>query len=313
MAVVYILSVIHRIAPRTPPPPAPTVMLRRRDSTSVASDHVSPRSMDPSPSGGSPSLSLVINQRPFRASTAETEEIESPQSETPAIPPRPTPPSHPLPSIYVSPLEEHPPFPSRPPDTVPRSTSQSPQFPQVPQIPVHPSTPIQPIQPAGDFVGGFRVGSPSRLPPRPAAFSRLPSGPLLPSSTMPIPTMPFLQIPGRPPPTPGGFIGEFQAGPPHQHGAGRDRSDSRHNTTGHTNWFNIMPFFRSDSGPSHHKSADVTGGVHARVWPTYNKKSQEFDEKMLARWNYDLDTLLIFVSLLHHGWGRSQISVGLTQ
>jgi len=38
--------------------------------------------------------------------------------------------------------------------------------------------------------------------------------------------------------------------------------------------------------------------MHAGVWPTYNKVSQEFDEKRLKKWNEDLDVLLIFVSLV---------------
>ena len=53
---------------------------------------------------------------------------------------------------------------------------------------------------------------------------------------------------------------------------------------------------RSDSGPPHYKPADVSGGIHANVWPTYNKISQEFDQKKLEKWNKDLDLLLIFVS-----------------
>ena len=223
-------------------------MLRRRDS-----GHVSPRSMSASSFGGSRSLSLVINQQPFRASTAETQETESPQSETPAIPPRPTPPSRPLPSIYTSPLEEHAPSPSRPSDTVPRSTPQFSQFPQIPQIPqfprfpqipVHPSTPIQPIQPS-----------------------------------------------------PGGFVGGFTEGSPSQHGPSRDH----HNTADYTYLFDQMPSFRSDSGPPHYKSVNVTGGIHAKVWPTYNDISQEFDEKLLKKCNSDLDVLLIFVSLVVGG------------
>ena len=212
-------------------------MLRRRDSTSA------------SPSGGSPSLNLVINQRPFLASTAETEETESPQSETPALPPRPTPPSRPLPSIYVSPLEEHPHFPSRPPDTVPRSTPQSPQFPQVPQIlrfpqiPVYPS-PIQPIQPS-----------------------------------------------------PGGFVGRLPVGSPSQHGPSREH----HKTADYTYRSGTPPSFRPDSGPSRYESTNVTRDIHAKIWPTYNRLSQECDEKILARWDCDFNTLLILVSLIVRG------------
>ena len=44
-------------------------------------------------------------------------------------------------------------------------------------------------------------------------------------------------------------------------------------------------------------SADISRGIHAKVWYTYNKVAQQFDEKKLEKWNKDLDTLLIFVSL----------------
>ena len=218
-------------------------MLRRRDSASADPGDVPPRPTSASSFGGSPSLSLVINQRPFRASTAETQETESSQSEIPTIPPRPPPPSRPLPSIYTSPLEEQSPPPSRLPDTVPISTPQFSQFPQLPQIPVHPSTPTQPIQPSDDFVGGFRVGS------------------------------------------------------PFQHEPNRDHR----NTADHTHLSDQTPSFPLNSGPPHSKSVNVTGGIHTKVWPTYNKISQDFDEKLLKKCNSDLDVLLIFVSLVIRG------------
>ena len=47
-----------------------------------------------------------------------------------------------------------------------------------------------------------------------------------------------------------------------------------------------------------HGFEGISGGVHAKIWPTYNKISQEFDEKRLMKWNADLDVLLIFVSLV---------------
>ena len=53
-----------------------------------------------------------------------------------------------------------------------------------------------------------------------------------------------------------------------------------------------------ESGPAHHKTTGVLESIHAGVWPTYNKASQEFDEKKLKQWNDDLDVLLIFVSFL---------------
>ena len=72
-------------------------MLPRRNSTNVASDHVSPQLTSGSFGGRQP-LSIATNQRTFRAFTAGTLETESPQSEippqpqvTPPIPPRPTP------------------------------------------------------------------------------------------------------------------------------------------------------------------------------------------------------------------------------
>ena len=50
--------------------------------------------------------------------------------------------------------------------------------------------------------------------------------------------------------------------------------------------------------PPNYGSADISRGIHAKVWHTYNKVAQEFDEKKLKKWNKDLDTLLIFVSLM---------------
>jgi len=55
---------------------------------------------------------------------------------------------------------------------------------------------------------------------------------------------------------------------------------------------------RPDPGPAHYEPAGISEGIHAGVWPTYNKVSQEFDEKRLKQWNDDLDVLLIFVSLV---------------
>ena len=78
---------------------------------------------------------------------------------------------------------------------------------------------------------------------------------------------------------------------PH-HGSSRDYS-----TADYPYRFDTMPSPRLDSGPPYYRSADISGGIHANVWPTYNKISQEFDEKRSAKWNADLNVLLIFVSI----------------
>jgi len=56
------------------------------------------------------------------------------------------------------------------------------------------------------------------------------------------------------------------------------------------------PDIPEDSSSPYHEAAAISEGIHAGIWPTYNKVSQEFDEKRFKRWNDDLDVLLIFVS-----------------
>ena len=122
--------------------------------------------------------------------------------------------------------------------------------------------------------------------------------------------MPTIQRPSElPPPTPtrlrqfgpGGGVGGFTPVSPRR-GSSRDYS-----TADYTYRFDTMPSPRTDSGPPHYESANISGGIHANVWPTYNKISEEFDEKRLAKWNADLDVLLIFVSLTSRPchWFRS--------
>ena len=95
-------------------------------------------------------------------------------------------------------------------------------------------------------------------------------------------------------PAPGSGIGGFTSTSPPHRGPSHDRS--RHSTADYTYRFHTLPSPRSDSSPPQYKSADISGGIHANVWSTYNKISREFDEKRLAKWNGDLDVLLIFVS-----------------
>ena len=82
---------------------------------------------------------------------------------------------------------------------------------------------------------------------------------------------------------------------PFNRDAGRD--NSYRNTVDYAYRFDTMHSLRSNSDPPHYESEDVTGGIHAKVWPTYNRISKEYDDKMLEKWNSDLDVLLIFVSL----------------
>lgn len=60
----------------------------------------------------------------------------------------------------------------------------------------------------------------------------------------------------------------------------------------------VLGDLHKDSGPLHSNPADIFGDIHADVWPTYNKISQELDKKKLSKWNADLEVLLIFVSLV---------------
>ena len=95
-------------------------------------------------------------------------------------------------------------------------------------------------------------------------------------------------------PAPGEDVDESTKPPPARHWSGHEYSH-QHTANSYSCRFDAAP--SSDSGPSHYTSADVSGGVHAHVWPIYNGVSQKFDEKVSSRWNDDLDLLLIFVSL----------------
>ena len=97
-------------------------------------------------------------------------------------------------------------------------------------------------------------------------------------------------------PAPGDGVGGFVA--PTSFYYGPSYNNSNRNTADHPYQFNTIPSPQSDSGPPHYESAAVTGGIHEKVWPTYNKISEKLDDKMLDKWNKDLDTLLLFVSLI---------------
>ena len=239
------------------------VMLPRKNKNST---NVTPSPALPPRTSGSfgdkRPLSLVTNQQPFRADTAEMQETESPQSETPATPP---------------------PFPLRPAALSPLPSG------------------VSGLRRKTTRLNTYDTFAPALEEHVPPPLSQPPN------VMMSMPSPPFPQVPGRPPPTPvrpqqhapGGGIGGFVGGSSSRQGPNRD--NPHHNTTDYTYRFDTLPSFRSDSGPPQYESANVTGGVHAKVWPTYNKISQDFDKKMLEKWNSDLDVLLIFVSLVVGG------------
>ena len=118
---------------------------------------------------------------------------------------------------------------------------------------------------------------------------------------MPMPTPPPLRSPAPPPtpnrprlPVPIENVGGWAVPPSPRHGSSRGYAHQY--TADYTYRFDTIPSPRSDSGSPHYEPADISGGIHANVWPTYNKISQELDEKKLTKWNTDLDVLLIFVS-----------------
>jgi len=167
--------------------------------------------------------------------------------------------------------------------------------------------------------------SPQEVPPlpsRPTSFPNLPPGlrrrstrrstyetcssalqehvtvPSQPPNITPIPTSPLPQVseppptPVRPqqPPVPSGGAGGFTALSSPRHGSSREYS--HHSTADYTYRFDSSPRPAPDYG-----SPYITGGIHAKVWPTYNKISREFDKERFTKWDADLDVLLIFVSL----------------
>ena len=230
-------------------------MLPHRNSTDPNQSHPPPHPTSGSLGGRRP-LSLVTEQRIFRADTAQAAEIESPQSDT-----------------FQQDTPVAPPMPPRPP-----------HFPQLPPR----NTWLRRQSTRRDTHETFSsaLDFPSQLQPpnvMPMPVPRPQRSPVPPSS----PTRPRLHFLGE-------GAGGFAAPPPPRHGPGHGYSHQY--TADYTYLFNTLPSPRSDSGSPHYEPADISGGVHAKVWPTYNKISQEFDEKKLSKWNGDLDLLLLFVS-----------------
>ena len=213
--------------------------------------------------GGRRPLNLITNPKTFRATTAQTIESESPTSET-----------------------------------APQDTQTAPPMP--PRSPVFPQLPPR--------NNGLRRQSTRHDTHE--SFSSALDFPFQsqPQNIVPMPALPPLRTPA-PPHTPKRLrlpvhaesVGGFAMPPSPRHGPARGYSHQY--TADYTYRFDTMPSPGSDSGSPHYEPADISGGIHADVWPTYNKISQEVDEKKLSKWNADLDVLLIFVSLVL-GCGR---------
>lgn len=266
-------------------------MLSRRSSTDPNPGNESPRPTSGS-FGGTRSLSLATNQESYHATTAQVVETESPQSETfpqdtpiaPPMPPRP-PPFPELPprnnlkrqSTRCNTDETFGPaldFPSQPPDIMPMPA------PPPLQSQAHPPTPLGPGQLApGEGVGGFAL-----------TFS--PQQPASGEGAAPSDGVGGFAVTSSPP---RGFSWHYSLqhiadyadrfGP-----ASPPRSDSNSSDGDSTD-----RSYRPKKKKGTH--VDMSGGIHADVWPTYNKVSQAFDEKKLEKWNKDLEVLLLFVSL----------------
>ena len=205
-------------------------MLFRRYSTKPTPKPIPTRSQSLLTSGsavGRRSLNLVARRQPFRASTAQTVEIEPFASETE--------------------LRDILPVPSRPASPL-----------QLPPGNIGPRRQQTRRDTQGTLCSTLIE---EHVPPQPPNI---------------ITTSPVSQT-SKPRTSP--------TRPRRRGGAGRSASTPKSAT-------------RSDSSSPPYEAASPFEGMHAGLWPIYNKVSQEFDEKRLGKWDRDLDTLLIFVSLV---------------
>ena len=280
MFAAYIFLAIPQISLHIPPLLVSFAMASRESSTNVNSDPAPPPPISGPSSGGLPSA--ATDQQPFPADAAGTLETGFPQSETssraipPLPPPGPTPPPHPPRGISgLGTLE------TGLPQSETTSGAIPPLFPPRSTTPPHPSrgVPGHIQRSTGQNTNGTLTSFRGEYA---SASSQSPG-----IAYQPSPKFPQIQAPGQPPfilaqhpqSAPGDGVGGFTLFKDYAYR------------------FDTIPSVRSDSDPPHYESEDVTGGVHEKVWPIYNKISEEHDKKMLKKWNSDLDVLLIFVSV----------------
>jgi hypothetical protein len=246
-------------------------MLRRRRSKKATPGHVSPPPASGSVSGKR-SLNPVIQQEPFRASMAQMAETEAIISEI---------------EVIASETE---------------ATASETSRREILPVPLRPVS-FPPSPPSGSGSRLQRTGHDTVGTSRPPPFEERVSP--QPPNVMHMPTPLVPQTPGPPAspmrshqPTPGGGVGGFVPIPSPHHESGRDHF--HYNTADYTYRFD-QKFTHSDSSSPPYETAGISEGVHAGIWSTYNRVSEEFDEKRLTKWNEDLDVLLIFVSLMVKG------------
>ena len=217
-----------------------------------------------------PPLSVVTDRQTLPVSITRIPETEPPKSSPQS---RTASPSPPFPQPQITPLVSDrppPPLPGRCPPSLPDRSQQL----------------VFPDPPRG--IGGFRRPS-IRCDTHETSTSALQEH--APTSPQP-PSMPLPQVPGHSyaqtqQPGQGGGSGKPPAATPF------------HNKTANYSYrLDTTPSARSNPDSPQYKPAALTGDVHAKIWPTYNKISKEFDSKMLGKSDTDLDVLLIFVSLV---------------
>ena len=231
---------------------------------------------------GNPPLNVTTDQQTLPVSITGITETESPESSPQSRTASPAPPFPQPQTIPLVPDRSPPPLPDRSPPLV---SVRSP-----PPLPVRSPPPVsdrsrQLVFP--DFLpgtGGFR--RPTRCDTH-ETFTSAPEE-YAPTSPQPPPRVPEL------PPT------EIQQQPVRGGGAGKPPATTPfHNKTANYDYrLDTTPSAQSNPDSPQHKPAALTGDAYAKIWPTYNKISKEFDSKILEKSDSDLDVLLIFVSLV---------------
>jgi len=243
-------------------------MLYRRSRKKFTSGYVSSTSDSLT---GNPPLSVATDPQTLPGSITGIPETESPES-----------------SPQSRTASQAPPFPQ--PQTTPLVFDRSPPplpYRSPPPLPDRSRQLVFPDPPRG--IGGFRRPSTRRDTHETSTLAPEEHAPILPQP----PSMPLPQVPGH------SRAQTQQLG--QGGGAGKPPAATPfHNKTADYAYrLDTTPFVGGSNPDSlQHEPAALTGDIHAKIWPTYNKISKEFDRKILEKSDSDLDVLLIFVSLV---------------
>jgi len=268
-------------------------MLPRRSGKKFTSDYASPTSDS---LRGNPPPNIVTDQQTLRPSITGIPETESPASSPRSQTASPAPP---FPQPQITPLVPNRPPPQLPNRSPPPISGRSQPLVSGRSPPPLPERSPPPVSDRSrqlvfpDFlpgIGGFRRSSTRRdtletFISAPEEHRDAPTSPQSPSIPLPQvlehpPTQIQQQQPGQ-----GGGAGKPAAATPF------------HNKTAKYAYrLDTMSSAGSNPDSPQHKPAALTGDIHEKIWPTYNKISKEFDGKILEKSDSDLDVLLIFVS-----------------